>query len=154
MNFLRRFWRILGGRSAGSRGESVELPWPPESWEPLSRYLLSKREFDRAKLAVKASAFVPGPDGSKSVFRILGLSEAGVWELGQRRVVGPGRRLHARADLSVQAVYDAGTTIRADAPPSRHSDLAGWPPDESARLLAATELADSAELLLNPAVYT
>lgn len=153
MSFLQRFWRILGGRSAESRPESAGLPWPPEPHEPLSRYLLSTREFSRSKRIVRASAFVPGDDGRKSVFRTLALAEGAIWALGEEEVVRPPFRLHARADLSVQAIIDAGVGIEADRPPSRHVDLVGWPTDESACLLAATQLADSAQLHLNPSVY-
>lgn len=102
---------------------------------------------------MNASAFVPGDDGRKSVFRTLGLAERDIWELGEKEVVRAPFRLHARADITVQAVYDAGVGIVADRPPSRHTDLVEWPREESARLLAATQLADSAELHLNPSVY-
>jgi hypothetical protein len=102
---------------------------------------------------VNASAFVPGADGRKSVFRTLGLAEVQIWDLGERAVVRGSRRVHARADVTVGDVGDAGIALEPDPPPSRHADLVGWPAEDSARLLAATELAEAAELHLNPSVY-
>jgi len=153
MRFLKRFWRTLRGRWGRTPADHAALPWPPVPGEPLSRYLLSKREFHRTRRTVNTSAFVPGQDGRKSVFRTLGLAEPDVWKLGQEKVVKPPHRLHARADVSVQVVYDAAVGLEADRPPSRHAELINWPDGESARLLAATQLADSAELHLNPSIY-
>jgi len=153
MRFLERFWRTWPGLWARPSAESATLTSPPDSAEPLTRYLLSTSQFRRASWTVKASAFVPGPDGRKSVFRILGLTEPSIWKLGEAEVLNPPFRLHARADVTVRSVRDTGITLDADPPPSRHADLVGWPPDESACLLVAAQLADAAELRLNPAVH-
>lgn len=153
MSFLRRFWQIWQGRWGRPQAEPTDLPWPPEPAEPLTRYLLSQRQFYRARRTVSASAFVPGNDGRLSVFRTLGLGEPGIWALGEEEVTRPPFRLHGRADLAIQTAYDAGISLAPDPPPSRHADLADWPADESARLLTATQLADAAELRLNPSVY-
>lgn len=153
MSWLARFWRTLGGRWGGRDDPSPDLPSPPVPSEPLARYLLSRQEFSRSKRTVMASAFMPGPDGRKSVFRITGLREPEVWLLGESAVVKPPLRLHARADITVQAVLDVKIELVPDPPPSRHADLAGWPAEGSERLLAATQLADSAQLRLNPRVY-
>jgi len=53
--------------------------------EQLARYLLSRSQFSRQKRTVKSGAFMPGPSGELSVFRIRGLAVEQVWSVGLTR---------------------------------------------------------------------
>ena len=50
--------------------------------EVLSRYILDKTHIRYSNRTVKYSAFLPAPDGTTSVFRVSGLTEEQVWEVG------------------------------------------------------------------------
>lgn len=116
----------------------------------LARFLTSKSHFAPTKGRVKSAAFLPGPDGTVSLYAIQGLSELSAWEIGDRLVGSPGgRRIRARADLVSSEVLAPLRVIRDNDPP-RHRSLAGWPPDPSEQLLLALHLANTARLTLRP----
>ena len=129
----------------------------PKSNDPLTRCLLSKSYFAGELRRVKPSAFIPpnNPTGGifrTSVFQIKGLTESEVWSLGYDFVLRdqPGRRLHARADISVQNVWSAGLDLDADNNPPRHASIVGWPETKAERKVFALKLAGVARLVLNP----
>jgi hypothetical protein len=153
MSFLSRFSRTLAGsfaRALASLTFSARL----EPNEPLTNYLNSAKKFDKRTRKPHVAEFIPKADGARSVFRTKGLSEDGIWRLGEKEVIKDlPNRLHARADVTVQVVMSQRLGIDPDQRPSRHANIAGWPAAGSEVLLAATALANAAQLYLNPAVY-
>jgi len=148
MNYLRRFWTIF----KGCFHESPDLGMPDvvNPKEPLSRYLMSRRHFWREKKAVKPVAFLPRDDNLRlSVFRIDGLTEGEIWEIGEEVVARPAHRnLHGRGDITASIVQTQGLHIDPDNNPRRHADITWWPEDKPKRLEIAQELAASATLIL------
>lgn len=120
--------------------------------EPLARFLCSSSLFSRASGRVKYSAFLPR-DGATSVFRVEGLGDSKIWDIGRCLVAGPSKRaLHGRAELRVAHVESCGLLLLADDDPQRHAEIAGWPEEKGAQRFAAERLAGSSILrLLAPA---
>jgi len=112
--------------------------------ETLARYIYSKNDYKASNHTVKYSAFIPPKeDGRLSVYRILGLGENEIWEIGEH--LRP-RALLARADIKATSVSETGLTIDGDDIPFRHAHIVGWPQEDSAKKLKALELAEKARL--------
>lgn len=118
--------------------------------ETVSRYLLSSSDFATNKLRVKARALEPSPiDQSTSVFRVNGLTENEIWDMGTREVADPrGRRIHARADFTVSHVLNLNLSVIPSEPPERHALISGWSNEKHSRMAKAQELAAQASLKL------
>ncbi len=88
--------------------------------------------------------------GEVSVFRINGLSETAIWEIGGDVGRKRGRTLYARGDTKASDVMKLGLEIRPNEPPPRHADLVGWPENDKPRQkLIALQIAAVATLVLN-----
>lgn len=111
----------------------------------MARYIFSKNQIKISDHTVKYSAFIPPRDGLLSVFRISGLQENQIWEVGCGLRLLP---LLGRADIKASAVTKTGLSIDADDIPPRHANIFGWPAESSAIKLKAIELAEKAELYL------
>jgi hypothetical protein len=97
---------------------------------------------------VKYSAFMPR-NGATSVFRVAGLDDLEVWEIGLRLVATPsGRNLHGHAALQIAHVESCRLIIRADDSPPRHAEIRGWPEEKGAQRFAAERLAADSVLRL------
>lgn len=120
--------------------------------ETITRYILSSSAFSASNSRVKPRAFEPSPqDQSTSVFRIHGLQEDEVWEIGLHDVVGTREQtLYARADIEVSRVLSLDLSIRPDEPPARHALIYGWSDEKHSRMAKAQELAAIASLVLKP----
>jgi len=120
--------------------------------EVVARYLLSSSDYSVNNSRVKPRAFEPSPkDQSTSVFRIDGLSENEIWDIGTRYAAEPsGRQLHARADLTVSNILNLNLAIHPKEPPVRHALISGWSDEKHARMAKAQELAAQASLKLKP----
>jgi hypothetical protein len=119
--------------------------------ELLCRYLLSRSQFSPQKKRVKSSAFLPPPDLKLSVFRIIGLTEENIWEIGEEEVVQKQptpKTLYGRAEIIAAIVQNVGLTIDPDNDPPRHANILGWPEEKSEKKLIALELSESAKLKL------
>lgn len=116
--------------------------------EDLTKFIFNRSQFSPSNDRVKYSAFMPSPNRRLSVFRIAGLAENDVWEIGE--TIGERRTLPllARADIKVSSVAEAGLKIDADDIPPQHANIIGWPEDHSAVILKAKELARKAQLHL------
>lgn len=123
-----------------------------DSREVVARYLLSSSDYSFTNSRVKPRALEPSPsDQCTSVFRIDGLTENEIWDLGMRFVAGPrARRIHARADITVSNILNLKLSVRPDEPPVRHALIAGWANEKHVRMAKAQELAAQATLRLNP----
>jgi len=119
--------------------------------EPIARFVLSKNDY-RSDGTVRHRLFLPSPKTRQtSVFRIAGLSENQIWEIGDNEVVQkrrPPLSLTGRADLLVRQVLTTGLHIDADDIPPRHANITNWPIEQSAQRLIAMELAGMAQLYL------
>ena len=62
------------------------------------------------------------------MFRVLGLSESGIWRLGDEHVA-PFRKkpVLARANLTVSDVLAVPLYMKIDHDPPRHAAIVGWP---------------------------
>lgn len=92
---------------------------------------------------MKARALEPQTDSNTtSVFRVHGLSEPQVWDIGHRWVSDPqAMPLHGRAEFTAEAVASVGLFVVESEPPPRHAEIDGWPPDKSAAISVAQQLA-------------
>jgi hypothetical protein len=123
-----------------------------DSREVIARYLLSSSDYSSSKSRVKYRALEPSPqDQCTSVFRIDGLTENQIWDMGTSSVAEPrARRIHARADIIVSAIVNLNLAIRPDEPPVRHALISGWSDEKHARMAKAQELATEASLKVKP----
>ncbi len=119
--------------------------------EPLARFIINKGDY-RADGTVRHRIFLPSPKTRQtSVFRIFGLSENAIWEIGDIEVAqkrNPPLSLKGRADIFVRQVLKTGLSIDADDIPPRHANITNWPTEQSAQRLIAMELAGMAQLRL------
>lgn len=117
--------------------------------EALARFLLQRNRFNLNNYTVKSTAFMPYPYQKLSVFRIKELSEAKIWEIGERFVSQPlSKNLYGRADIVVAVIQNVGLQIDPDNIPPRHANIIGWPKEKSEQKLLAIELAGKANLKL------
>ena len=120
----------------------------------LTRFIFSERHYSVESNRVKHGAFLPLINHETStlevsVFQILGLSDEQIWSIGDTEVAQPSKRtLRARGDLTMATIDRNQLRIAADAPPSRHSNIIGWPEEKSKQKLIAIELANTASLHL------
>jgi len=114
---------------------------PVEPSETLSHYIYSRSQFSKTK--VKYSAFMPPGNKELSVFRIDGLNETQIWDIGDKIRDKPSK---ARADITGEQVSSTGLKCDPNDDPPGHVNIIGWPDDESAIKLNAIELAEQALL--------
>lgn len=92
---------------------------------------------------------MPRSDGKTSVYRVSGLSEKLIWQIGDLFVrQSGGKAPMARADLRASTVAAAGLHVEPDDSPPRHANIAGWPPGKDARMSLALQLRAGAVLML------
>ncbi len=136
--YLGPLLRILGGFSP-----STTLCPRVSRDETVSKYQLEKDDL-RQDGTLRYKALLPGRDGKRSVFRICGLTELEIWDLGLEKVAMIRcLPLLGRFDLKAALVYDQKLNILPDEDPrSRHADIVGWPAEKDktrsiAQVLAA-----------------
>jgi len=114
--------------------------------EILSRFVLKKDWYRSSDNSVKYAAFLPNPkNGETSVFRISGISDKEVWDIGNREVAkDPNRPILGRADISASNALARGLEVLTNEPPERHANIVGWPGEKSKQKLLALELAAEA----------
>lgn len=144
MRFLQAFARICGDFSRRLVKTSAGLPLE----EPLARYIFSRSHFSTTR--VKPRAFHPPPNLRLSVFRIQELEDSDIWAIGGNIASERDETLRARADITVGAVEQRGLSVEPDNTPPRHATICAWPPEKSARLLKAQELAKASTLRIVP----
>ena len=73
--------------------------------ETLSRFVVYKR-WIRADNTVRSIAFTPNKNGETSVFRIYGITDNEIWDIGDREVASKQNRpIHGRADIIASKVF-------------------------------------------------
>src|SRR6266568_4917002 len=80
MKFLKSFFLTLKERFSKVQSPHT-LKAAIGDHEKLARYIFSTRHFSRQPPRVKAEAYMPNR-GEVSVFRIDGLDQAAIWEIG------------------------------------------------------------------------
>jgi hypothetical protein len=121
---------------------------PIDLTEPLTRFIYSKKYYNKQKMVVFNGAFWPPKNRRLSVFRISRLLENQIWKIGKRISKKRRESLKARADIKANSVIETGLSINSGLGLSRHVNVIDWPEDRSHILLKATELAQSATLKL------
>jgi hypothetical protein len=123
---------------------------PPN--EKLARFIFSKKHFSVEKREVKFKAFTPPSNSDDiSVYRISGLSDSGVWEIGREYVQRKDRTIKARANLSAEAVYANNLEVVPDTLPHElHANIRPFPADRRARDRIAKQLALASQLVIMP----
>jgi hypothetical protein len=87
--------------------------------------------------------------GEVSVFRIDGLDQTAIWEIGSEVAKKRSRTLYARGDTKAADARKVGLDVRPDEPPARHANMIGWPDNDKPRQkLIALQLAAVATLVL------
>ncbi len=116
---------------------------PVTSSEVLSRFIMQTNWFSLSNNRVKYAAFMPNPkNGQTSVFRISGISDREVWEIGHREVgLKRDKPILGRADIAASCVLTKGLDVVPSEPPVRHANIVGWPEEKSEQRLVALELA-------------
>jgi hypothetical protein len=116
--------------------------------EILTRYIFSRDHFSPTIGRVKYAAFLPNIEKKTSVFRISGLNESEILDIGKNFVaVKRNKTLRARGDISTSKVLVKGLNVQPDTKEhARHANIMGWPQDKSKQKLVAVSLADKAEL--------
>jgi hypothetical protein len=116
--------------------------------ELLARFLPDSKMF--SSNGVRSSAFMPR-HGSTSVFRVSGMDETRIREIGT--TVLPLKPPKARAELLAERVYAAGLELEPDNKPEFHANIVGWPPDatKDKQKLLALELASGSVLKMHSA---
>ena len=152
IKFLKSFFLTLRERFS-----KVQSPHDPKTAigddEKLARYIFSARHFSREKLRVKAEAFMPSR-GEVSVFRIDGLDEEAIWEIGNDVALKREQTLYARGDTKANDIRniqdeEIRLDIVRDEPPPRHANIVGWPENDKPRQkVLALQIAATASLVL------
>jgi hypothetical protein len=95
---------------------------------------------------------MPASDGARSVFRISGLPDSEIWNLGSEKVARVRKLpLLGRLDVNAGLVYDQELRFNADADRrSRHADIVGWPPEKEKQQSIAQILAAEARAISSP----
>lgn len=125
--------------------------------EIITRFIFSSKHYSRTNKTVKFRTFMP-PQISKepttysdnlSVYRISGISDKEVWQLGQEHVQTEGRMIRARADISIENVYKNHLRVVPDKRPhERHANILPFPSDRLSCQRMATKLSLVSKLVI------
>lgn len=118
--------------------------------ESVARFITQKSYYRPSNLTVRHNAFMPNRDGETSIYRIVGLNDEDIFEIGRLFVADEMKKpLIGRADIVVSRILERQLRVEPDpSPHPRHANIVDWPEDKSKHRLIAIELADEAELHL------
>ncbi len=109
--------------------------------ETLSRFIL-REKYIRANNTVRHAAFMPNKNDKVSVFRISGITDNEVWDIGDSEVATKqGKPIFGRADIIASIVISKDLKVVSSEPPERHADIIDWPEEKSEQKQIALELA-------------
>lgn len=149
MVFLRRLLSFFG--SFTRKTSSSKVPEPVRDDEHIVRYIIDSKHFHKPKNVVKPDAFLPhGNPPETSVFRVDGLGDEAVWQIGSSIAAKRERKLKARADFEARAIAATPLRLHPDDNPPRHANIVGWPIEKSDRLQLALEIAQKSTLHIAP----
>lgn len=138
MNFKELFFRIF-------KGYTREV----EPSEKLSRFLTHKKHV-RSDGKVHPTAFEPDVRQNPhqlSVFRVDGLIDSHIWNIGKKVCAKNKWTLYGRADITALHILDKKLTIKPDNKPKGHANIIDWP-DKAAWKLLIKQLADESDTVL------
>lgn len=98
--------------------------------EPLARFVLTRSHInweDSARPRLRPEAFMPHPRNELSVFRIEGLDQNNVREIGEDVATRRGKTLIGRGEVTAGNIQSIGLRVEPKEPPPRHADILGWP---------------------------
>ncbi len=163
MRFLRAlaifFRRILRG---GDRPPADQATDPPlDGCTLCARFLNSEKKYNKVQGRANYKAFEPSYDDEEkaivlSMYRLDGMTEPAIVEMG-RTVLGPkGGRLHGRAELPAGEIEKLPSDVvaakkfraRFDKTPVRHVTVSPWDDGKEIRKLHSMDLAKVATLRL------
>ncbi len=131
---------------------------PVTETELIARFILTRSHINWEsveKPRLRPEAFMPHPRIELSVFRIGGLDQSEVNQIGGNVAALRQKTLIGHGQLSVKVVEQAKLSVRPKEPPPRHADIVGWPAptgnpkeDKSRQKLLAQELVERAVLIL------
>jgi len=135
-----------------------DLPPQVAATESVSRFLLSKKLFAATTGRVKPAALLPYWNQKRrrfetSTHRTDDLRPEQIWAIGYRHVenLAQNRQIRGRGHCQAAVVTAQALGFHVNGRPyPRHVDVVGWPDEEDARLMRATEIADSMTLELDP----
>ncbi len=112
--------------------------------EKITRYIFQKRHYAPGSKRVKYGAFLPR-GGEVSVYRTSTISEAGIWDIGQKHVAAKRQQsLKARGDLVASSVFESSLSIEPEMRDHPlHANILGWSEHEPKNKLIAIKLADN-----------
>ncbi|MFA5056383.1 MAG: hypothetical protein WC562_09510 [Dehalococcoidia bacterium] len=115
----------------------------------LTRFILSKQAYKKDRVLPGAFT-IKESETEISVFRIDGLSDNVIWEIGKNYIIPrrPDRHIHARADLEALAIMELGLKIRPDNNPARHTLITNLPKEKYERQEIAIKLSEASRLIL------
>ncbi len=121
-----------------------------QSSESVARFIMQKTYFRPSTQTVRHNAFMPNREGQTSVYRIIGLDDPEIFEIGRRFVADKmNKPLLGHADIEVLKILEKDLRVISDPDPHpRHANIVDWPEDPEKNRLIAIELADEAELHL------
>jgi len=117
--------------------------------ECLARFILFQK-WVRTDQTVRPDAFIPHPYPDLSVTRHTELSNAELWQVGQRIANNRSRTLYGRADIQALEVKKRSLCIQPTLTPKNHANINGWPVDKPAQKMIAQELAAVASFTSKP----
>ncbi|HNV88904.1 MAG TPA: hypothetical protein PKL53_08085 [Methylotenera sp.] len=113
--------------------------------EIISRFYFNKKNF-RSDNSVRHNEFMPPKNGRMSVYRVSGLVDKEIWEIGKIYVEPErGSPIVGRGDLDAAKIYDCGLAINpTEVPHPRHANIEGWELNTEKDRLKAMKLAAAA----------
>ena len=119
---------------------------PVDPSETLSRFVVYNKWIRSSINKVKYVAFTPDQKGDTSVFRISGITNNDIWDIGDREVAPKRNRpILGRADINTAIVISNELKVIPSEPPERHADITDWPEEKSEQKQIALELAAESE---------
>lgn len=120
--------------------------------EDITRFINQKSYFRSSDKTARHNAFMPNKYGETSVYRIIGITDFVIYEIGKKFVAEKqGKPLIGRADLSVSEILKCRLKVEPETQPHpRHANICNWTRERSETKMIAIELAAAARLhLLN-----
>ena len=118
--------------------------------EDLARYFCEKNKYKHSDQTARYQLFMPPRNDLRlSVYRIIGLIEHEIWEMGNQVFKNRSSRAIGRGDLKVHIVLKNELFIDPDNNPNRHASIINWPEDTDAQRLKAMDLARDTIIYLN-----
>lgn len=159
MRFLRAlaifFRRILLG------ADNTLADQAPDGHTLCARFLNSDKKYNKTQGRATYRAFEPSFDADEnaivlSMYRLNGMMEPAIADLGRSVLGASGGRLHGRAELSADEIEKLPSEVvaakkfraRFDAVPTRHVTVSPWDDDKEIRKLHSMDLASAAALRL------